>query len=113
MHVGEPGSREAYARLLASADVAVSTARNEFFGVAMMEACYAGCTPLVPDRLAYPELYPAEYRYTSHEALVARLRDLVLHRPEPMAARSLAEPFTLDALTPLYAQTLRRRVVGE
>ena len=63
VHCDEPASREEYAALLASADVAVSTAENEFFGLAMIEACYAGCTPLVPDRLAYPELYPREYRY--------------------------------------------------
>ena len=31
----------------------------------MIEASYAGCFPLVPERLAYPELYPAEMRYGS------------------------------------------------
>ena len=103
VHLGEPGSRDEYARLLASADVAVSTAQNEFFGIAMLEACYAGCAPLVPDRLAYPELYPPEARYRTEEELVARLRGHVLHRPAPGAARSIAEPFTFDALTHVYA----------
>jgi glycosyltransferase involved in cell wall biosynthesis len=104
VHLGEPESREAYARLLASADVAVSTADNEFFGLAMLEACYAGATPLVPDRLAYPELYPAECRYGSPEELVARLRAHVADRPAPGAYRGLAEPFTFDALVPRYAE---------
>ncbi|MGB4441494.1 MAG: DUF3524 domain-containing protein [Coriobacteriia bacterium] len=104
VHLGEPESREAYARLLASADVAVSTADNEFFGLAMLEACYAGATPLVPDRLAYPELYPAECRYGSPEELVARLRAHVVDRPAPGAYRGLAEPFTFDALVPRYAE---------
>jgi glycosyltransferase involved in cell wall biosynthesis len=103
VHVGEPKTRQQYAELLASADVAVSTARNEFFGVAMMEACYAGCTPVVPDRLAYPELYPAECRYASEEELVARLRSLIVHRPEPGACKTLAERFTFEALAPRYA----------
>jgi len=104
VHLGEPESREAYARLLASADVAVSTAENEFFGLAMLEACYAGATPLVPDRLAYPELYPAECRYASPGALVARLRAHVLERSGPGAYRALAEPFTFGALVPRYAE---------
>lgn len=102
--VGEPDGRGAYAALLASADVAVSTARNEFFGLAMVEACYAGCWPVVPDRLAYPELYPAQHRYATHEELVARLRSLVLDRPAPGAARGVAEPYTVERLAPAYAR---------
>ena len=106
VHIGEPDSCEAYSRLLASADVAVSTAMNEFFGLAMIEACYAGCTPLVPSRLAYPELYPAEYRYGSADELTARLRSHIAHPPQPGAARELARPFTFDALVPRYAEVL-------
>lgn len=104
VHLGEPPSREAYARLLASTDIAVSTARNEFFGIAIIEACYAGCAPLVPDRLAYPELYPAESRYRSEDELIARLRGLLTERPEPGSARELAKLFTLDTLVPRYAR---------
>lgn len=102
VHLGEPDSNEAYARLLASADVAVSTADNEFFGIAMIEACYAGCSPIVPDRLAYPELYPRESRYATSDELVARLRAFIERRPEPLAARHLAERFTLERLVPEY-----------
>ncbi|MHB8762486.1 MAG: tRNA-queuosine alpha-mannosyltransferase domain-containing protein [Coriobacteriia bacterium] len=104
VHIGEPGSRRAYAALLAGADVAVSTAHNEFFGVAMMEACYAGCAPIVPDRLAYRELYPPSARYASHDQLVARLRDVILERPEPGTARDIAMAYTFDALADRYAQ---------
>jgi glycosyltransferase involved in cell wall biosynthesis len=101
-HVGQPQGRDAYARLLASCDVAVSTAANEFFGLAMVEAAYAGCFPLVPDRLAYPEIYPADMRYDSPEALVARLRSLIAERPGVGQGRALAERFTIGALAPGY-----------
>jgi glycosyltransferase involved in cell wall biosynthesis len=104
VHVGEPTSRSEYAALLASADIAVSTAVNEFFGLAMIEAAYAGCFPLVPDRLAYPEIYPAGFRYGHHDALVAKLRSLILDRPAPGAARELAAAFTLERLAPRYAE---------
>ena len=104
VHLGEPESREAYAGLLAGSDIAVSTADNEFFGLAMVEAAYAGCTPIVPNRLAYPELYPAPLRYDGGGELVARLRSLVLDRPAPGAARALAEAYTFDALAPQYAR---------
>ncbi len=53
---GYQPSREAYHQALAEADVIVSTARHEFFGISVAEAVAAGCYPLLPERLAYPEL---------------------------------------------------------
>ena len=104
VHLGEPESRDVYAELLSSADIAVSTAQNEFFGIAMIEAAYAGSYPLVPDRLAYPEIYPSEMRYSSPDALVARLRALISDRPERGAARELAERYTFDRLVDSYSK---------
>ncbi len=108
VHCDEPASRADYAHLLATCDVSVSTAENEFFGIAMIEAAYAGCTLLVPDRLAYTELYPAEMRYRTHDELVARLRALVIERPRPGAARDIAEAFTFDRLAPEYSSLFQR-----
>jgi len=107
VHCDQPGSRAEYAALLSSADVAVSTANNEFFGLAMVEACYAGCMPLVPDRLAYPELYGPEFRYRDADDLAARLRALVTRRPAPGQARTLAERFTFDRLVGEYERAFR------
>jgi glycosyltransferase involved in cell wall biosynthesis len=69
--------RAEYRRLLASAAVAVSTARHEFQGLAMLEAASAGVRPLAPDDLCYVEQYPAAYRYPAGQltALVERLSD--------------------------------------
>jgi glycosyltransferase involved in cell wall biosynthesis len=47
---------KAYWQALRAADVVVSTARHEFFGIGVVEAISAGCWPLLPDRLAYPEV---------------------------------------------------------
>lgn len=49
---------EQYRALLQRADIVISTAIHEFFGIATVEAIYAGCMPLLPARLAYPELIP-------------------------------------------------------
>jgi len=55
-HRGYVPSRDAYVEWLGTCDLAVSTARHEFFGIATLEAMCAGATPLLPDRLSYPEL---------------------------------------------------------
>lgn len=62
VHFGE-ADRETYEALLARADVVVSTARHEYFGIAVLEATHFGAYPLVPDDLAYPEIFADEHRY--------------------------------------------------
>ncbi len=52
-------SAERYREILASADLFVSTAEHEFFGLSAAEAIARGTRPLLPDRLAYPELLAA------------------------------------------------------
>lgn len=54
-----------YRQLLRNADVALSTALHDFQGLAVLEAVAAGCTPCMPDRLAYREFIGAEFRYNS------------------------------------------------
>lgn len=53
---GYQESREDYWTALAEADVFVSTANHEFFGLSAAESIAAGLYPIFPDRLAYPEL---------------------------------------------------------
>ncbi|MGB0387005.1 MAG: tRNA-queuosine alpha-mannosyltransferase domain-containing protein [Ardenticatenaceae bacterium] len=57
-------TNEEYRALLQRSDIVISTAIHEFFGIATVEAIYAGCCPLLPNRLAYPEVVPAEWHST-------------------------------------------------
>ena len=77
IHWGYARSRGAYLELLRGADIAVSCADHEFFGVAMLEACYWGAFPLAPARLAYPEHFKGEHLYQEDADLGPRLADLV------------------------------------
>ncbi len=72
--------------------IAVSTALQENFGIAMVEAMRFGCLPLLPRRLAYPEVLPKEFHadflYRDESELVEKLasmlrtpRRFVHHRP--------------------------------
>ncbi len=80
-HAGYVESREAYLEKLGSCDVVVSTAIQENFGIAAVEAMVAGCQPLFPDRLAYAELLPGAIAsrclYARDDDLVGALRDLI------------------------------------
>lgn len=83
VHFGYAKDVAAYARLLWQADIVVSTALHEFFGAAVVEACYCGCFPILPRRLSYPELVPREHHsaclYDDFEGLLSRLRWALSH----------------------------------
>ncbi len=53
---GYQENRDDYERVLSEADIVVSTANHEFFGISVVEAIAAGAYPLVPNRLSYPEI---------------------------------------------------------
>ena len=72
-----------YAALLWAADLVVSTALHEFFGVAVVEALYCGCRPVLPRRLSYPELIPVQ----AHAQVLYDEGDFV-----PAVRRALAAP---------------------
>ena len=68
-HRGYAESRDDYAAALRHADAVVSTADHEFFGLAVAEAASAGCVPVLPRSLAYPEVWGDAAAY--HDATPA------------------------------------------
>lgn len=72
IHFGFVESKKEYISLLGRSDIVVSTSLHEFFGISIIEAIRAGCIPLVPDKLSYPELYSEQFRYSDGE-LVKKL----------------------------------------
>ncbi len=81
-----------YAALLLRSDVVVSVTRHEYFGIAVVEAVAAGCVPVLPARLSYPELVPAAahdcclYRRAPAAHLRQLLTDLPTVRADPAVA---------------------------
>lgn len=118
---GFASSRQAYAEALEEADVVVSTAKHEFFGMAVVEAVAHGAYPLVPDRLAYPEVlgdrdgagkgfFYLEGARGLAEALVqtsARLEAGRLWEGDPQRGRRRAERYTWERSVPAWDRALQ------
>ncbi len=66
---GYQPDRSEYEAALREADVFISTAAHEFFGLSAVEATLAGAYPLVPKRLAYPEVFGLHEGRTAGEFL--------------------------------------------
>jgi hypothetical protein len=60
--MGYVESKGEYWKWLHKADWVLSTAKHEFFGIAVVEALFAGCLPWLPEKLSYRELLPASAR---------------------------------------------------
>ncbi len=93
LHYGYAENFAEYSSLLHRSDIVVSTARHEFFGIAMLEAIYCGCHPLLPNRLTYPELIPenlhspllhAPVLYDDEEELFDLLKRLLTKQDQPL-----------------------------
>ncbi|KEQ17055.1 tRNA-queuosine alpha-mannosyltransferase domain-containing protein [Endozoicomonas numazuensis] len=112
-------SIEDYRQLLQSCDAVVSSAIHDFQGIAVLEAVAAGCYPLVPDRLAYPELFPQKHRYPSHEqdpaqearVLAKALSVLALKKAsgQPLQAPDV-QGLSWHALKPCYQEWIEQLV---
>jgi glycosyltransferase involved in cell wall biosynthesis len=75
-------SRQEYLEAVARCRIVVSTARHEFFGLAVREAIARGCHPLLPRRVVYPEMMAGQdaHLYDTEDELFERL-EAVLLRP--------------------------------
>ncbi len=58
---GYVSSRTEYIHWLKQGTIVISTAIQENFGMSVIEAIILGCIPLLPNRLAYPEILPEEF----------------------------------------------------
>lgn len=108
-----------YRAILQAADVVLSTAIHEFQGLAVMEAVAHQCHPVVPDRLAYPEIYPSLNRYESCANDPEREADaavtLILEMAAKLRLQSVQCPdmsaYGLRRMAPRYEQIFRQVAV--
>jgi len=105
IHFGYAPTRQQYLRYLPHGDFVISTALHEFFGLAVIEAVRAGCRPLLPCRLSYPEIFAKQYLYEDGE-FQARLAGMLRtgKRLDATAAQALTQRFSWTVLAKRYQQ---------
>lgn len=78
VHFDTISSFEDYAKLVWSCGIIPITSNQDFFGISAVEAMYCQCTPLFPNRLAFPELVNNQaFLYNDDSQLQAKLQVLL------------------------------------
>ena len=83
LQYGYVSERGEYEKWLKRGALVISTAIQENFGIAVVEAILMGCIPLLPGRLSYPEILPSAYHehflYHNKTDLMQKLFDIMTH----------------------------------
>jgi glycosyltransferase involved in cell wall biosynthesis len=81
LQYGFVADRGAYIGWLRRGSIVISTAVQENFGIAVVEAIRHGCIPLLPNRLSYPELLEERFHdlclYDDEPGLIGKLDELL------------------------------------
>lgn len=114
-----PFDRSSYLSRLRAADVVVSVAEHDFFGVAVVEAMAVGCVPVLPLALSYPELVPAaHHQAVFHEPggfrrrLAAVVEDLPAARAAVAGLDRAMDRFDWSSVAPLLDRHLEDAIGG-
>jgi len=103
-----------YARRLWRADLLPVTSRHDFFGASVVQAIYCGCTPLLPDRLAYPEHLPEKLRdrflYKDGDGMLKKLRTMLTDPAPPEQLRAHVAGYDWMELVGRYDELLEKLV---
>ncbi|HSJ29631.1 MAG TPA: DUF3524 domain-containing protein [Acidimicrobiia bacterium] len=101
--------RDEYRSLLLRSDIIVSTARQEFFGISVVEAIAAGARPVLPRRLSYPWLIPDDHHddvLYEPGGFTAALRSALDAPVAPDGLRESMMTFDWTVLAPRYDAAL-------
>jgi glycosyltransferase involved in cell wall biosynthesis len=111
VHFGHADRFADYAYWVWRADVLPVTSYHDFFGMSVMEAMYCRTLPLLPRRMAYPEILPGDWHdtalYDDPEELVERLQAwLTGPRPDPTPLAEHAAGYDWSVMAPRYDAAL-------
>jgi len=85
IHFGFAKDKAQYHDLLLKSDILPVTSNQDFFGISVIEAIAAGCTPILPNRLAFPEHLTGagmeKYYYNTQEEFTEKIASFLNTKP--------------------------------
>lgn len=106
LHFGYAESREEYKYWLGVADVLPVTSNQDFFGISAVEAMAAGCYPLLPNRLAFPQhVADPKHLYQTDDELFDKLKTYCLERPT-YSERAKMQQYDVANVIPTYMKKI-------
>ena len=106
LYFGYAEDIDKYYELLGQGTMVISTSVHEFYGMSIIEAVRAGCRPLLPNRLSYPELFPEKYLYEDDNFVERVKKDLQLGPLDNEMSRKLTQEYSWESLSSFYEQWL-------
>ncbi|MFQ5901100.1 MAG: DUF3524 domain-containing protein [Thermodesulfobacteriota bacterium] len=113
-HFGFVRDMSIYAGWLWKADIVPVTSNQDFFGASLVEAMYCNCFPILPKRLAYPELIPEDLHqkvfYKDFDGLLNLLETTILNidKIRKQGMRAFVGRFAWDKMAPIYDAEMQR-----
>ena len=110
VHFGYIEDPSEYFDWLLKSDIIPVTSHHDFFGVSIVQAIAAGCIPLLPKRLSYPELvsikkYPDNF-YSNQKDFVVKLSEMILHPQNYTAPKEAVAKFDWPNIISEYNEKL-------
>jgi len=110
IHFGYVKSREDYCNYLKQADILPVTSKHDFFGISVVEAIAAGCVPLLPFDLSYPEHispedFPALF-YTADTDYMPALRSMMKNIEQYQGMASHVKKYDWEHMKRRYKDAL-------
>ena len=112
IHFGFAKDQASYQQLLAKANILPVTSVQDFFGISVVEAIHAGCYPLLPNRLAYPQHIPHSLKtkmlYNSDSEFYQQLKDLLtkpVDKSELAMVQNFVQQYDWRTLAAVYDET--------
>ena len=116
IHMGYCDSKKDYCKWLMKSDVIPVTSNQDFFGVSVVEAISSGVYPILPARLAYPEILDyknnSEIFYSNntelYNKLYSYLNDYKVLRKSTSKYEDLVNRFDWSNMIEIYDKTFEK-----